>query len=137
MCPSCFTDSGEVIEANKALIEANPQMSLLYAPDIMWNTRYFNTTESEWMSKIVPSEFRLDKKIQQVSPRWKKNPTKSCFLKVKQSRNGILNGEIYKFIIQILWNLTLFLHSKQQSHQVTILHMSRQLSYRDMCKGVT
>ena len=62
MCPSCFTDSGEAVEANKALIEANPQMSLLYAPDIMWNTRYFNTTESEWMSKIVPSEFRLDKK---------------------------------------------------------------------------
>ena len=44
---------------------------------------------------------------------------------------------LYELITQISWRIILLLFEKWWSDQITILHMSRQLSCRDMCKFVT
>ena len=56
-------------------------------------------------------------------------------IEIKKSRSlGSMSQSVYKLI---LWKIFLPWFWFQWSNQLTILHMSRQLSCRDMCKIVT
>ena len=50
---------------------------------------------------------------------------------------GLTSQRVYELIIQISYKFLLLLWEKYQPDHVTILHMSRQLSCRAMCKFVT